>query len=323
MLGSGFEGVQEHTLVFKRPPQALDEDIVHPATTTVHRDGDAREKGLELTEETVDLSTLAAICAEHVPPASPIHFLKVDVEGFERAVLAGNDWKRFRPGIIVVEATLPNSQVECHEEWDEIVASADYLFAYADGLNRYYVAREHQELVSSFKFPPNVFDQFAPASLAAALKNLEQSEAALRAAQLQVEAERQNSTRIESELRSALRRAQEYGEHRQAEPQRRLESTERLLEESQKRVEGLEQHLIAYRERERESRTLVTEAKHHATIAAERYDAIFLQHQAILEQHRAILQQHEAILKSTSWRLTAPLRTLVTLLPKSLRARLD
>ena len=44
------------------------------------------------------------------------------------------DWNQFRPWIVVIEATLPNSQIECHEEWEEIITSAGYLFAYADGL---------------------------------------------------------------------------------------------------------------------------------------------------------------------------------------------
>lgn len=262
-----------------------------------------RAKGLDLNEESVELSTLSAICAEHVPQGSDIHFLKVDVEGFERAVLEGNDWNRFRPWILVIEATLPNSQIECHEEWEGLITSAGYLFAYADGLNRYYVAQEHHDLVNAFKFPPNVFDQFITANLSSTLQKLEQSEAALSSARLQTDAEHKKLGQAEAELRSATQRA-EAGEHRAAELQRRLESEERLLQESQKRVEDLEQRMIVGRQREQD---LATEANQRAAFAAQRYEAI--------------LQQNEAILKSTSWRLTAPLRGFAVHIPKVLRGR--
>ena len=35
-----------------------------------------------------------------------------------------------------------------------------YEFAYFDGLNRFYVAREHSQLRQHFTVPPNVFDDF-------------------------------------------------------------------------------------------------------------------------------------------------------------------
>ncbi len=43
--------------------------------------------------------------------------------------------------------------------------SANYTLAYADGLNRYYVPHEHSELLSAFKYPPNVYDNFVSAQL--------------------------------------------------------------------------------------------------------------------------------------------------------------
>jgi hypothetical protein len=97
---------------------------------------------------------------QHVPEGHDVHFLKVDVEGLNEAALRGNDWSKYRPWIIVVEATRPISQQESHEEWELILLTADYHFAYADGLNRYYVANEHAELLPSFMYPPNVFDDF-------------------------------------------------------------------------------------------------------------------------------------------------------------------
>ncbi len=37
---------------------------------------------------------------------------------------------------------------------------AGYVLGYTDGLNRFYVAKERDELLDSLRFPPNVFDEF-------------------------------------------------------------------------------------------------------------------------------------------------------------------
>lgn len=89
-----------------------------------------------------------------------VHWLKIDVEGLEESVLRGWDSKVLRPWVLVVEATLPMTQDLSHEIWDPIVAAAGYQFVYFDGLNRFYVANEHNELLPSFLLPPNVFDDF-------------------------------------------------------------------------------------------------------------------------------------------------------------------
>nr|WP_244875621.1 FkbM family methyltransferase [Ectothiorhodospira haloalkaliphila] len=104
--------------------------------------------------------TLKALWQQYVPPGQSVHFLKVDVEGLETAVLKGHDWACLRPWIVIVEATVPLSQTECHESWESILMDADYQFVYADGLNRFYVAGEHAQLGEHFTYPPNVFDGF-------------------------------------------------------------------------------------------------------------------------------------------------------------------
>lgn len=106
----------------------------------------------------VPVRRLAEICEEFV--SGDIHFLKIDVEGFEVSVIRGMDFSRFRPWILIIEATKPNSTTEANDEWESIVLGAGYLLAYCDGLNRFYVADEHLELLPAFKYPPNVFDNF-------------------------------------------------------------------------------------------------------------------------------------------------------------------
>ena len=106
----------------------------------------------------VPVRRLAEICEEFV--SGEIHFLKIDVEGFEASVIRGMDFSRFRPWVLVIEATKPNSTTEAHDEWESIVLGAGYLLAYCDGLNRFYVANEHSELLDALRYPPNNFDGF-------------------------------------------------------------------------------------------------------------------------------------------------------------------
>lgn len=89
----------------------------------------------------------------------PVHWLKIDVEGLEEQALLGWDSGKLRPWIMVVEATLPGSPVSGHERWECLLTGAGYRFAYFDGLNRFYVANEHEELADAFCVPPNVFDE--------------------------------------------------------------------------------------------------------------------------------------------------------------------
>jgi hypothetical protein len=70
----------------------------------------------------------------------------------------------------MLEATVPNSQVESHHEWEPILIAAGYQHVYSDGLNRFYVAQEHVELAAAFRVPPNVFDKYLPANLVAAME---------------------------------------------------------------------------------------------------------------------------------------------------------
>lgn len=95
-----------------------------------------------------------------------VHWLKIDVEGFEEQVLRGWDSQQLRPWILVVEATVPNSTETDYIKWDHLVTGAGYRFVYFDGLNRFYIANEHPELEAAFGAPPNVFDVVEVSGLA-------------------------------------------------------------------------------------------------------------------------------------------------------------
>jgi FkbM family methyltransferase len=117
-----------------------------------------KAEGYVVAELKVPVRALVSVCEEHV--RGEIHFLKIDVEGFEGEVLRGMDFKRWRPWVLVIEATLPNSRVTNHETWEHMVLDQGYRFVWFDGLNRYYIADEHAELAVAFGVPPNVFDDY-------------------------------------------------------------------------------------------------------------------------------------------------------------------
>jgi FkbM family methyltransferase len=118
----------------------------------------AKDNGFRLIEYNVPTKTVTDICREE--KILEIHFLKIDVEGSEAAVLQGIDFAFIRPWIILVEATLPNTQIEDYKIWESSITNAHYHFVYFDGLNRFYVSDEHQELDVAFQTPPNYWDGF-------------------------------------------------------------------------------------------------------------------------------------------------------------------
>ncbi|CAM2176620.1 Methyltransferase FkbM [Paraburkholderia sacchari] len=123
-----------------------------------------RDANWDVSEITVNVTPLRDVCEKYVGDR-PVHFLKVDVEGNEREVLASADFKRFRPWIIVVEATVPNSPTPSHQDWEALLLDAAYRFVYFDGLNRFYLAEEkYDDLITAFSAPPNWFDGFIRAS---------------------------------------------------------------------------------------------------------------------------------------------------------------
>lgn len=131
--------------------------------------------------------TLADIWNEHVPTDGIVHFLKIDVEGFELAVLRGWDHEFHRPWVLVVEATEPGTQHEVHEAWEPLVLGARYHLVYADGINRFYVADERAELDAAFRYPPNVFDGYRVAATMAAEERASQFEVAAKEAEHRTE----------------------------------------------------------------------------------------------------------------------------------------
>ena len=66
-----------------------------------------RAKGFEFTKIKIPVTTLNAVLDEHAKDKPEITFLNVDVEGFEKQVFSGIDFKRYHPRVIMAESTAP------------------------------------------------------------------------------------------------------------------------------------------------------------------------------------------------------------------------
>ncbi len=166
--------------------------------------------GWQVEEHEVKVSTLKEVFTQFCT-GRDIHFLKIDVEGLEKAVILGNDWQHFRPWVLVIEATKPMSQEDNFVDWEGLLLGHNYVFVYADGLNRFYVAKEHSDLKAAFKYPPNVFDGFILGQqqetkmlLAQAEARVTQAEARVTQAEARVTQAEARVTQAEGELASLL-----------------------------------------------------------------------------------------------------------------------
>jgi FkbM family methyltransferase len=128
-------------------------------------DSDARARaeatGMAVVQRTVSVLPLTRIL-DRYSNGRPIDFLKIDVEGWEREVLTGLDLQRYRPTIIIMEASLPTTRIESHSKWEDLLTRSEYSAVHFDGLSRFYLPSERMDLKIHFRLPPNVFDDFKP-----------------------------------------------------------------------------------------------------------------------------------------------------------------
>ncbi len=114
---------------------------LHGLSTTVDAQADAcRQHGDSY--ETLSLPMLSLATLLERQGVQRIDFLKIDVEGAEADVIAGNDWRRFRPKVVVVEAIDPATNAPTYAAWEANLLAAGYRFRLDDTLNRFYVAEE-------------------------------------------------------------------------------------------------------------------------------------------------------------------------------------
>lgn len=108
----------------------------------------------------VPQTTLNTLLSRYLPEDKALHLLSIDVEGMEFDVIQGMDWQKYRPWVVVLEATLPGTTIPNHESWEAWLLARGYCFALFDGANRFYVSEERKYLLERFVLPPNVWDRF-------------------------------------------------------------------------------------------------------------------------------------------------------------------
>lgn len=108
-----------------------------------------RSHGFLVREIEVPLQRLDHLLAEH--GVTRIDFLNVDVEGFERNVLASIDFEATRPAVVMVESTHPLTLIPVQDRWEGILTGNGYVHALFDGLNRYYRDEARDDLVPGFE----------------------------------------------------------------------------------------------------------------------------------------------------------------------------
>lgn len=117
----------------------------------LHGSGDTATMTDEVAEgiakSTVNVITLTEVFEKYVPKDQNVHFLKIDVEGFEEPCIRGLKLSEYRPWIILVEC-LPT---ESYEGYEKILLENGYRYAYYDGQNRYYVRKEMENIYDRFR----------------------------------------------------------------------------------------------------------------------------------------------------------------------------
>lgn len=118
----------------------------------------ARSLGYEVKEIEVPTKPLKDILREYADRS--IDFLKIDVEGLERVVIASGDFINYRPVVVCVEAVHPASAEPSFGDWEQLLVEAGYLFALFDGVNNYYLRADSAQLLPQFNAGVNCNDQY-------------------------------------------------------------------------------------------------------------------------------------------------------------------
>jgi FkbM family methyltransferase len=115
-----------------------------------------RKRGLEVIEHQVPVRTLAQLIAEH--RIQPPDLLTIDVEGLEEKVIGGIPLDVWRPKVVVVESTEPETNISTHTTWEPALLRNGYLFATFNGVNRFYLREDLRDHLPRLHVPVNVLD---------------------------------------------------------------------------------------------------------------------------------------------------------------------
>jgi FkbM family methyltransferase len=96
-------------------------------------------------EYSVQVKTLNDVITEN--KVEHIHFIKIDVEGFEYKVISGYGWSKVRPELICIESN------HVRKDWRPLITKKGYEEVFFDGVNSYYLAKESMFREKYFNYP--------------------------------------------------------------------------------------------------------------------------------------------------------------------------
>jgi FkbM family methyltransferase len=116
----------------------------HDGLSTLSSDSkaDPTKQDIPHTDYTIKVEPLRAVFKQQ--KVSAIDFLKIDVEGYEKEVLQSNDWHKYRPTVIAIEANHRS------DDWSEYLRDKDYDRVIFDGLNEYYLDHSMRPKMDGF-----------------------------------------------------------------------------------------------------------------------------------------------------------------------------
>jgi FkbM family methyltransferase len=120
----------------------------------------------DVRDATVPTRRLDSVLQEAGWAGKDIHFMSVDTEGSERQVLDSIDLRLWRPWVLVIEATEPNTSESTRHLWEDVVTAAGYQFCLFDGLSCFYVLGERaQQLGPALSYPACILDNYTTTAL--------------------------------------------------------------------------------------------------------------------------------------------------------------
>ena len=125
----------------------------------------AQVKHLEVSNGSVPVVPLAKILDKYCTAEQVIHFLKIDVEGFEKDVILGTNFEQYHPLVLLIEAKDPIHRKPVYNEWEDIILSNGYDFVYDHYLNRYYIDTRAERLKLRFKPVEELLNTFIVAKM--------------------------------------------------------------------------------------------------------------------------------------------------------------
>ncbi|HET9850440.1 MAG TPA: FkbM family methyltransferase [Candidatus Saccharimonadales bacterium] len=133
---------KKQLLVFRRYPH-------HPGFSTfseyVKKEHESEQ--IPHVDEAIPARPLKDIFREY--KVKKIDFMSIDVEGFEVEVIKGNDWEKYRPNVMVLEATM-------RKKVNPLLKSLGYKLEFFDGLNNYYVDTRSTEQLTIYRYAPTI-----------------------------------------------------------------------------------------------------------------------------------------------------------------------